>query len=695
MNRRTFISAAASLSALPAASLRALSWSSVAEAETPTDIRQVLVMFKCHLDVGFVDTQAAIIHKYFAEYYPRAIKIAQELRAADSEKYVWTTGSWLLYEYLQQASNSERETMEQAIRRGDIAWHALPFTWQSELLDRSAIRGAIGFSQALDRRFGRQTTGAKMTDVPGHTRGLIGPLQESGVTFLDIGVNSASTPPDVPALFVWRDPAGASLIVVYHRTNYGGVVRVPDSDLAIAVEVRDDNSGPHTIDEIHAIYAKLRRQFPDATVRAANLTGIANAVEKYRSKLPVFTEEIGDTWIYGVASDPTKLVRYRELLRLRAEWVRQGKLEPADPVDLAFLSKFALAVEHTWGTDTKTWLDFDHYTPRALDSMLATPHYRTVTGSWVEKRRNIDDAVAALPAPLQTEALARLKTLRPTEPDVAAMREVESGHVIESEFFRIRLDGKTGAITLLENKRTGAQLASEKNPLALFTYQTLSQADYDRFLHSYITVQTDWAPKDFGKPNIARFGAESRKWNAQSAKVWQARANNAEHLLAQLDLGRQAPDAVTAWPAKVFLEIKLSQEAPVLDVTLSWFGKRANRLPEALWLTFQPPITDEKRWYLSKLEQTVSPFEVVEGGNRHMHALTGALTCSDPKRPFSLESLDAAVVSLGEMSPIYFSRDQPDLAEGFHYSLFNNGWGTNYVQWFGEDARFRFRLNFA
>jgi hypothetical protein len=505
-------------------------------------------------------------------------------------------------------------------------------------------------------------------------------------------VNAASTPPDVPPLFVWRDNADASIIVMYHRTDYGGVVRVPGSDLAIAVEVRDDNSGPHTIDEIHQIYAKLHQQFPGASVRPSNLTEIADAVQKYEDRLPVFTQEIGDTWIYGVASDPTKLARYRELLRLRSEWVQQGKIEPANSIDLAFLSKFALAVEHTWGTDTKTWLDFENYTPQALGSMLASPKYSTVTGSWAEKRQDIDDSVAALPGPLRVEAATRLGALRPTMPNVASMKETQAGSLIETQLFRMRVDQKIGSITMLESKRTGAQFASDRNPLALFTYQTLSQDDYDRFLRSYITVQTDWAPKDFGKPNVGRFGAESRKWNATATKVWQAQANDADRVVVQLDMGTQAADAITAWPEKVFLQIDLPHNAPILKMDVSWFGKRANRMPEALWLTFQPEAGQQKRWQLSKLEQTVSPFDVVSGGNRHMHAITGPLSYRDEKRSVSIESLDAAVISVGEMSPIYFSKDQPDLSNGFHYSLFNNGWGTNYVQWFGEDARFRFRL---
>ena len=215
-------------------------------------------MFKCHLDVGFIDTQAAVIKKYFERYFPLAIETARTLRQAGTERYVWTTGSWLLYEYLEQAGAEERKRMEQAIAAGDIAWHALPFTWQTELLNRSAIAGAIGFSKSLDRRFGRKTTGAKMTDVPGHSRGLIGPLAENGVTFLDIGVNSASTPPDVPDAFVWKDPGGASLTMMYHRLAYGGVVRLPGSDLAVSVEVRNDNAGPHTVEEIRKIHADLR-----------------------------------------------------------------------------------------------------------------------------------------------------------------------------------------------------------------------------------------------------------------------------------------------------------------------------------------------------------------------------------------------------------------------------------------------------
>ncbi len=97
-------------------------------------VKRVLVMFKCHFDAGFIDTQYNVVHKYFNQYFPQAIEIARAANAGGKRRYVWTTGSWLLFEYLEQASAADRKTMEEAIARGDIAWHALPFTWQTEML---------------------------------------------------------------------------------------------------------------------------------------------------------------------------------------------------------------------------------------------------------------------------------------------------------------------------------------------------------------------------------------------------------------------------------------------------------------------------------------------------------------------------------------------------------------------------------
>jgi hypothetical protein len=142
----------------------------------------------------------------------------------------------------------------------------------------------------------------------------------------------------------------------------------------------------------------------------------------------------------------------------------------------------------------------------------------------------------------------------------------------------------------------------------------------------------------------------------------------------------------------MFLEIQLLDAAPVVRIDFSCFDKAANRLPEAMWLSFVPVAPDPRRWILDKVDRPVSPFGVVQGGNRQMHAVTRDVRYQDERGSLSIETLDAPVVALGEKSPLAYSIAQPDLAKGLHFSLYNNAWGTNYIQWLGENTRFRFSL---
>ena len=665
------------------------------ETEPNPSIKRVLVMFKCHFDAGFVDTQYNVVHKrYFDKFFPQAIEVARDANAGGKRRYVWTTGSWLLFEYLEQASPADRKTMEEAIARGDIAWHALPFTWQTEMLDPSMIEGSLALSDSLDRRFGKKTTGTKMTDVPGHTRGISPPLAKHGVTFLEIGVNGGSTFAELPPIFLWKDPSGASLAMMYHH-EYGGIAVVPGSDLAVVTEVRGDNSGPHKPEEIAKIHADLAARFPNAEITASSLSEMANAIEPYRDKLPVVTQEIGDTWIYGVASDPLKVARYREVARLRESWIAKGAFQIGDATDLELLRHVLLEPEHTWGTDTKTWLDFENYEPANLARMLDTKNYKVVEFSWIEKRQDLFDGIAALPQALREEAQVAIETLTPSWPVVSPTAVAHpAGEPIENAHFILGFDAKTGAITRLRNKATGREWASDKNPIALFTYQTLSQEDYQRFIASYLITKAEWAQKDFGKPNIERFGAKSREWHPGSAAAHVEQTTDGIRVVIEPRIEDEAAfqSGLASFPRKIFVELMLPNAEPVIHLSVSCFGKPATRLPEALWLTFNPVAVDQKGWTLDKCGEDISPFDVVTSGNRHMHAVGKGFAYQEGDHRFAVEPIDAPAVALGERSPLHFSNTQPDLSKGIHSCLFNNAWGTNYIMWYGEDMRCRYVL---
>lgn len=186
------------------------------DSVNPGSIKKIHLIFKTHLDVGFTNFGDSVIKTYMDDFIPRTLSLTESLRqGGTSDRYLWTTGSWLIYEFLKQSDPVMVKRMEKAIKSGDITWHALPFSTHTELADPSLYELGIQISKQLDKRFGKNTISAKMTDVPGHTRSIVPILARNGIKFLHIGVNSASTAPDVPPLFRWQAPDGTSVIVMY------------------------------------------------------------------------------------------------------------------------------------------------------------------------------------------------------------------------------------------------------------------------------------------------------------------------------------------------------------------------------------------------------------------------------------------------------------------------------------------------
>ncbi|HVT96109.1 MAG TPA: hypothetical protein VHE33_01290, partial [Acidobacteriaceae bacterium] len=92
MKRRSFFRMAAGSAGMLWTSGLERSLQALAQGPASSAVRRVLVMFKCHFDAGFIDTQTAVVHKYFSQYFPQAIRVAQQSREPGQHRYVWTTG---------------------------------------------------------------------------------------------------------------------------------------------------------------------------------------------------------------------------------------------------------------------------------------------------------------------------------------------------------------------------------------------------------------------------------------------------------------------------------------------------------------------------------------------------------------------------------------------------------------------------
>lgn len=652
------------------------------------------LVFKTHLDVGFTDYAAVVVSQYFEHYIPNAIRLARTMRERETaDRFIWTTGSWLIYEYLEQANSRQRQEMENAIQQGDIAWHALPFTTHSELMDVDLFRLGLSLSQRLDARFGKHTIAAKFTDVPGHTRGIVPLLAEAGVKFLQVGVNGGSAVPSVPPLFRWQDPTGSELIVMYEG-SYGKTSILPEGETGLAFGHSMDNLGPQNEAEVGEIYRKLRQEHPGAVVFASTLNDFAEQVLPLYANLPVVTQEIGDSWIHGVGSDPVKVSQFRELLRLRAGWVKVDPSVKDDPRFDRFQRRLLLIPEHTWGMDEKTWLnDHEAYSLEDFAAARAKPNFIAFESSWAEQRAYIDEAVTALGGSnLGKEARTRLASVKPVRPNFLWIgHPLIENKWIDSNWLTGLGDPYTGALTELTHKPTKRILADSAHPLAWLRYQTFSEEDYERFFHQYIRPEEQnngWSREDFTKPGIEKAHPISRYWRLEATGFY----GEDNECWFGLNLEEES-DANYGCPRVFYLHYVFSNARPEIDIDLLWFEKRACRLPEALWLSFKPPQAPVSNWLIEKLEQGVSPLDVVENGNRHLHACSRVRMESDDL-VMNIESLDAPLVAPGQPELLDFSNEQPDMAQGVHFNLYNDLWGTNFPMWLENDCRFRFRLRY-
>ncbi|MBK9121679.1 MAG: DUF5054 domain-containing protein [Chloroflexi bacterium] len=660
-----------------------------------TDIDLVHVIFKTHLDVGFTDYARAVVDRYMTAFIPDAITLAETMRERHpDEPFRWTVGAWLIYEYLERASSDQRRRMENAVRDNHVAWHAAPFTTHTELMDERLFRRGLSLSHELDARFGKRTIAAKMTDVPGHTRAMIPLLAEAGVRMFHVGVNPAATVPAVPPVFKWRDETSSTEVLMMYQQVYGDVMVLPGTTEAVAIVFTGDNLGPPTPDSVRETYADLRRQFPNAVFVGSTLDAVAESILRAAPDLPVISDEIGDTWIHGIGTDPTKVSQYRALLRLRDRWIADGTASDAQLG--AFDRALLMIPEHTWGMDLKTFLpDYENYATPVLPEKRGDPMFRYFEASWAEQRAYVADALDTLDGtPLKAAAEAELEAIKPRRPDPSGYRPVSISR-FETEQWSIGVDPSTGALDHLVLKAARHTLADTGHPIGLVTYETFSSADYDRFWHQYIRDREHghvrvWAHPDNTKPglNVEAHG----RWHPHAERILTREDAGTTRVLVEASFAEQSRQIGA--PSALTVEYAFKPDGTVA-IDVQWFDKPACRLPEAFWLTVIPVDAGEGAWAVHKLGGEIDPTRVVSGGARSLHGFDTTVTHRGPRVTTRIDSLDAVLVAPERPALLDFHNRLPDMAGGVHFNLYNNVWGTNFPMWFEDDARFRFVLRAA
>lgn len=674
-------------------------------------MKKVIVVSKTHLDLGFTDFAAKIKRKYIDEYIPGAIELAEELNRNGQKRFIWTTGSWILKEALLKGSCIQRERLKKAIAQGNIVPHAMPFTTHTELLDEDTLEYGLSIVDGLDKLRGRKTTAAKMTDVPGHTKALVPLLAKHGIKLLHIGVNGASALCKVPPCFLWK--CGKYEVIVIYSGDYGGAFK---SDLVEEILYFDhtlDNRGTPSPAEITEKLRKIENEFPGYTAEAGTLDEFADIIWEQRSKLPVVTSELGDTWIHGAAADPFKSAALRELIRLKDDWLRNGEMKRGSAEYIRFTDYLLCVAEHTCGMDMKTYLgDYENYLKKDFErarkkgtSRIHYPFrdypqnmiialgriygsnkkadYNAMEKSWDEQREYIRNAVYCLSGEKRNQAVKALEDLIP-ENTVKAADNFDISETLTSGKWQLKLSD-TGAIEKLTC--AGDDVVRQNSGYAA-EYIGFNDEDYDFWLRNYsrdIDKTAHWAVSDFGRP-LLKYVKGRYPSGRFPYKLCGAYKTGDHEVTVDLKCARNACEQLGA-PRLIRILYRLDENG--LKFRLSWFDKDANRLTEAIYCHLYPA---GGKFELKKIGEWIDPYDVVDNGGKNIHAVQCArLETAGGKYIFT--NHHAPLLSPGKGKILHYDNKIENIEkDGITYILQNNVWGTNFPLWYEENADFEFSI---
>eukprot|EP01059_Diplonema_ambulator_P005631 TRINITY_DN153_c0_g1_i12.p1 TRINITY_DN153_c0_g1~~TRINITY_DN153_c0_g1_i12.p1 ORF type:complete len:880 (+),score=307.94 TRINITY_DN153_c0_g1_i12:55-2640(+) len=690
-------------------------------------INKVHVVFMNHLDVGYglhtpegnpIAFMANVINSYTSEYFPNVATLANTMRVLDpNDRFIYTTHPWLVSLYLDCPPNvvladgtklfcpteDEKQAFAVAVSRGDIVWHDGPFNLQSEAVGWGGFfEWGLELTNKISEELGMSKPKNKvynLRDVPGTTRAVVPWLVKNGFTAITVGQN-----PGTPAtggwyphkVFLWKDEAsGTEILAMNHAGGYpddpgpspedcGGLCRedcmmFDGFDEALCFAFRTDNSGPPTsVEMVMNIYQILRVEFPGADVFASTLHAFTDSVNSspLRKNLEVVTQEIGDTWIQGTASDPMKYAKYRAFVR---EMEACTNCNISDFRILNATRMLLTIPEHTAGLPGAG--NYDAWTNQAFTPIRMTdPDWTNQNSGWSERRTWIDLAVQALADhPVRPQVEQALK-----ECELSSSKPSTDGFVQSPIPAALQCDGAefrfTSSCALDSVVLGGTVWADEQHLFGDLVYSTYTNDDFDNMAQVYVGPTGTGC--GYNKPNMTTASGCTRgDYRLQNTDgfVWVKTSAKGQCQA----ICRAAFDSRTftfyGGPQEVWTEVTVVSKSEI-QIRLMNYNKTTTRLAEAMHYSFYPVPQDNAAWKLNKLGKVVSPYDTIVGGNPKQHSVYPGVTYSK----LQINAMDASVVSpitpTAPPTPFLFSMlpIAPGTITGMAYNLWNNIWNTNY-----------------
>jgi len=383
-------------------------------------VKKIILVFKTHFDIGFTDLSSNVIDEYADSMLKEVIATCKATQHMGKQQYVWTMPSWPLKVIIERCSSDLRKELDELVERGQIVWHALPYTSHTDLSSAEEYIEGLRYGKELSEIYQKPyVLSAKMTDVPGHGIMLPSILSGAGVKFLHLGCNAFANPPKVPFLFNWQSLDGEKVLTMYSKGGYGTSLLPPkdwEYPVWMSLMHTHDNCGPQSAAAIEKMVKEVHMKYPDVEVVCGSMDDFYLELAKCNlDNLPLIDKDLADSWIHGVATYPKEISVIREerekAKRLQALYAKKvmdasdnGDNNVMDILD-QYYDNVNLFEEHTWGADVKTWLGPDRvYGKNEFIKEKKKENYQFMENSWKEqKERAINASVARSQMKIQIE----------------------------------------------------------------------------------------------------------------------------------------------------------------------------------------------------------------------------------------------------------------------------------------------------
>lgn len=606
-------------------------------------MKKIIAVFKTHVDIGFTHLAKEVVAG-FGTTMPEAVGKT----CAVFDDFKWTMPSWPVQKAVEAADNRRACAL---IEKGQLLWHGLPFTTHTAFCSEEELIRGLSISKRLSRRFKKPAPiAAKMTDVPGHTWGLVPLLAKAGIKFLHLGCNPACTPPEVPMLFWWQGPDGSRVLTFYNKGAYGSSLLPPPDwkfPVWLAMQQTNDNLGPQNPQMIE----HMVREAAGYELFLGTLDEFYRELEPYLDdSIPTIRADLADTWIHGVGTYPAEVAHLRTLRyalqKAEAKNALAGDVQKQEQFDSIY-ENCLLFGEHTWGLDVKTVLGYGrHYDAAGFAEDAKTPAYQRMEESWAEQRARVN---VALPAEVG--------------------RDFGKSALLDNGQLQVAL---TEAGIQIVDVQSGTRFTAPG--FGKFQYDLFSNQDITAFIRAYSYRFFDWSINDLGRMGYPEI--EHQTYQPSFAEI----------------VGNVAKAEDISNISGLEIRAGVQEGAPYVDLTYS-LDKKKTPLVESGNIVLPFLLKSNFNVEYSCMASVVDiKADIQKNANHGLHCAHKWIRIHDDEKGVLIIPIDAPLFSVGRNMVYQFAPEAYEAAPVIYLNVFNNAWGTNFPQWMGGRYQFRVRL---